>query len=107
MKATTQFLNEIVLVNQPTKLTPKDRSAVRQYLLQRWGRTPPSEREQVFAEAVKGLTHYEWPPHVAELVVRLIATGVTDDDDILARAWRDRRDTPHEALRQAIARYDL
>ncbi len=107
MKATTQFLNEIVLVNQPRKLTPVDRSAVRQHLLQRWMRTPKAERDLLFNDAAKLLAHYGWPTHITALVLRLIINGVTGNDDLLARAWAERRLNTHDAHRQAIARYGL
>ncbi len=107
MKATTPFLNQIVLVNQAKKLTPADRAAVKQYLAQRWMRVAPSERGRVLAGAAGMLIHYGWPAHITALVLRLIVSGVTADDDLLTRAWLDRRIKDSPALQEAIRSYAL
>ncbi len=107
MKATTVFLNQIVLVNQPRKLTPADRAAVKQHLVQRWTRTAPSERGRVFAGAAGTLAHYGWPAHITALILRLIVSGVTPDDDLLTRAWLDRRIKDSPSLQEAIGSYVL
>ncbi|MDP9471143.1 MAG: hypothetical protein M3Q71_10830 [Chloroflexota bacterium] len=107
MKATTAFLNQIVLINQPRKLTPQDRSAVRQYLRQRWDRTSPAGRDLLLAEAAGLLTHYGWRDRLTQLVVRLIAEGVGSRDEVLAQAWRDRQTKGQPLLQEAIARYQL
>ena len=107
MKATTAFLNEIVLINQRRKLTSQDRAAVRQYLLQRWERTAPAGRDLLLAGAATLLAHYGWRDRLTLLVVRLIAEGVGDKDELLARAWVERHRKGHPLLREAIARYQL
>ncbi len=107
MKATTLFLNQIVLVNQAKKLTPKDRAAVQAYLRQRWTRVAPSERGRVLAGAASMLTPYGWPAHITALVLRLIVSGVTADDDLLTRAWLDRRVKGSPSLQEAIRVYVL
>ncbi len=107
MKATTAFLNEIVLINQPRKLTPQDRAAVRQYLRQRWDRTSPGGRDLLLTEATHLLTHYGWRDRLTRLVVRLIVEGVGSNDDLLAQAWRDRQTKGQPLLQEAIARYGL
>ncbi len=107
MKATTAFLNEIVLINQPRKLTPQDRAAVRQYILQRWGRTSPAGRDLLLAEATGLLAHYGWRDRLTMLVVRLIAEGVGRQDELLARAWVERHVKGQPRLQEAIARYGL
>ncbi len=107
MKATTAFLNEIVLINQPRKLTPQDRAAVRQYLRQRWDRTSPAGRDLLLTEATHLLAHYGWRDRLTRLVVRLIAEGVGGKDELLARAWRDRRTKGQPLLQEAIGRYAL
>ncbi len=107
MKATTAFLNEIVLINQPRKLSPKDRAAVRQYVLQRWGRVPPARRGLLLTEAAGLLTHYGWRDRLTLLVVRLIAEGVGSRDELLAQAWRDRHTKGQPRLQEAVVRYQL
>ena len=107
MKATTSFLNEIVLINQGRKLTSQDRAAVRQYLLQRWNRTSPAGRDLLLAEAAGWLTHYGWRDRLTLLVVRLIAEGVGGTDEVLARAWQERSRKDQAVLQEAIARYQL
>ncbi len=107
MKATTTFLNEIVLINQGRKLTSQDRAAVRQYLLQRWGRTSPAGRDLLLAEAAGLLAHYGWRDRLTVLVVRLIAEGVGSKDELLARAWVGRHTKGQPLLQEAITRYRL
>ncbi len=107
MKATTALLNEIVLINQPRKLTPQDRAAVRQYLRQQWDRTSPAGRDLLLTEATHLLAHYGWRDRLTRLVVRLIAEGVGGHDELLARAWRDRRTKGQPLLQEAIGRYAL
>ncbi len=107
MKATTNFLNETVLINQPRKLTPRDRAAVRQYLVQRWGRTSPAGRDLLLAEAAGLLAHYRWRDQLTMLVVRLIAEGVRSRDELLAQAWVERHTLGQPLLQEAIVRYKL
>ncbi len=107
MKATTALLNEIVLINQGRKLTPKDRSAVQQYLVQRWERVHPAERGRLLAEAATLLTHYGWWDRLTLLVVRLIAEGVEGKDELLARAWVDRHTPGQPVLQEVIRPYQL
>ncbi len=106
-KATTAFLNEIVLIHQPRKLTPQDRAAVRQYLLQRWERTSQAGRDLLLAEAAGLLAHYGWRDQLTQLVVRLIAEGVGNRDQLLAQAWVDRHTKGQPLLQQAITQYQL
>lgn len=63
---------------------------MKQYLLQRWRRTAPSERGRVLAGVAGTLAHYGWPAHITALVARLIAEGVGAKDELLARAWVER-----------------
>ncbi len=107
MKATTAFLNEIVLINQGRKLTPQDRAAVQRYLLQRWGRTSPAGRDRLLAEAAGLLTRYGWRDRLTLLVVRLIVEGVGSQDELLAWAWLERHVKGQPRLQEAVARYGL
>jgi len=90
MKATTVFLNQIVLAHQPQKITSEDRAAVWQLVDAQLGRTPASERGRLLTSAAALLDHRGWPEDVAALVVRLITYGVGADDTLLVNAYQDR-----------------